>query len=161
MIAVALVLSLEEDARGERGEEGVRGHRQDDRTEGVRCALSDRHHLWEGEGQNPFWNSLTSSWCVTCPLLRSAFCPMKIDHIRGLTLHPWTIQAGGTALRKMVTHLALPMSQNTVIAIKVGNWVESTRVKPWLESYFLTHFLLNEWSFLESAWVKLDSSQKI
>ena len=25
------------------------------------------------------------------PLVRSVFCPMKIDHTIGLTLHPWTI----------------------------------------------------------------------
>ena len=25
------------------------------------------------------------------PLVRSAFCPKKIDHISGLTLHPYTL----------------------------------------------------------------------
>ena len=41
------------------------------------------------------WSSQMSvSWVVECfqiqwsPLVRSAFCPMKIDHTSGLTLHP-------------------------------------------------------------------------
>ena len=43
--------------------------------------------------------------------------------------------------------------------IRFDSWIESTRAKPWLESYFLTHLLLNESSIWVSYFSLLKSTQ--
>ena len=58
------------------------------------------------------------------PLVRSAFCPMKIYHTSGLTLHPgihFTVIKG---CKKMKTHLAVFFAKNCDLISKYHTLVD-------------------------------------